>query len=233
MAKKAYIGIPAPGYSNTCTYCGYVGLIDEGYTSCPVCGEAVSQTEVSLARKVTKMYLGIPTDFPIYSEETRTVAITADNIADYFNVTNGSSYYFAGSGDTFTSNNAGVNSSTATTVLTAKQDISALSFNYSYSSEASYDKFTLKVAGTTVENAVSGATTSKSYSGSLTAGQTIEFTYAKDSSQSKNDDKCTFSAMEVTATVRTQTGTETKSVARKIKKAYIGIGGVARPCFSG
>ena len=59
MAKKAYIGIPAPGYSNTCPYCGYVGLIDEGYTSCPVCGEAVSQTEVSLARKVKKMYLGI------------------------------------------------------------------------------------------------------------------------------------------------------------------------------
>lgn len=185
------------------------------------------------ARKVKKMYLGIPTDLPIYSEETRTVAITADNIADYFYVTNGSSYYFAGSGDTFTSNNAGVDDSTATTILTAKYDISTLTFSYSYSSEANYDKFTLRVAGVTVENAVSGATTSKSYSGSLAAGQPIEFTYAKDNSTSKNDDKCTFSTMELTATVLTQTGTETKSVARKIKKAYIGIGGVARPCFSG
>lgn len=128
------------------------------------------------------------------------VAITADNIGDYFTVTNGS-YYFAGSGDIFTSNNAGKASSTASTVLTAKQDISVLAFDYSYSSEARYDKFTLKVGGTTVEDGVSGATTNKSYSGSLTTGQTVEFTYAKDSSQDKNDDKCTFSNMHITILV--------------------------------
>lgn len=125
------------------------------------------------------------------------VAITADNIGDYFTVTNGS-YYFKGSGAIFTTTNGGVNSSTASTVLTAKQDISALAFGYSYSSEASYDKFTLKVAGTTVEDGVSGATTSKTYNGSLAKGQTVEFTYTKDSSQSKNDDKCTFSGLYIT-----------------------------------
>lgn len=125
------------------------------------------------------------------------VAITADNIGDYFTVTNGS-YYFAGAGAVFTSNNAGVANSTASTVLTAKQDISVLAFDYSYSSEANYDKFTLKVGGTTVENAVSGATTSKSYNGSLAKGQTADFTYSKDRSQDKNDDKCTFSNMYIT-----------------------------------
>ena len=125
------------------------------------------------------------------------VAITADNIGYYFTVANGS-YYFAGSGAVFTSNNGGKANSTATTVLTAKQDISVLTFNYSYSSERTYDKFTLKVGGTTVENAVSGATTNKSYNGSLTKGQTIEFTYSKDSSQNGNDDKCTFSDMYIT-----------------------------------
>lgn len=134
--------------------------------------------------------------FYILDNFIETVAITADNIGTYFTVTNGS-YKFNGSGSVFTSNNGGVNSSTASTVLTAKQDIMALTFNYSYSSEANYDKFTLKVGGTTVENAVSGATTSKSYSGSLSSGQKIEFTYAKDSSQHKNDDKCTFSNMYI------------------------------------
>lgn len=185
-----------------------------------------------VAGKVKKGYIGVQTDVPIYSEETKTVSITASNIAEYFEVTNGS-YYFAGSGSTFTSNNGGVKSSTASTVLKAKQDISSLSFSYSYSSEKSYDKFTLKVAGTAVENAVSGPTTSKTYSGSLTAGQTVEFIYAKDSSNDSNDDECTFSAMSITATVRTQTGAEAKEVARKLKKAYIGIGNVARPCWSG
>lgn len=129
------------------------------------------------------------------------VSITADNISDYFTVTNGSSYYFQGSGTVFTTNNAGVNNSTASTILTAKQDISVLAFNYSYSSEANYDKFTLKVGGVTVENAVSGATANKTYNGSLAKGQTIEFTYSKDSSQDANDDKCTFSDMHITILV--------------------------------
>lgn len=125
------------------------------------------------------------------------VSITAANIADYFTVTNGT-YYFAGSGSVFTSNNGGKASSTASTVLTAKQDISVLTFNYSYSSEQSYDRFTLKVGGTTVEDGVSGATTNKTYSGSLAKGRTVEFTYTKDSSQNSNDDKCTFSNMYIT-----------------------------------
>ena len=125
------------------------------------------------------------------------VDITASNISDYFTVTNGSPYCFNGQGNVFTTNNAGVNSSSAYTILTAKQDISEISFNYSYSSEPSYDKFTLTVAGSTIENAVSGATTTKSYNGSLISGQTIEFTYAKDGSVDKNDDKCTFSNMVI------------------------------------
>ncbi len=125
------------------------------------------------------------------------VEITADNITEYFSVSNGS-YYFKGSGSVFTTTNWCEDSTTATTVLTAKQNISKITFDYSYSSEANYDKFTLQVAGTTIENAVSGATTNKSYSGSLSEGQTISFKYAKDSSVNSNDDKCTFSNMVIT-----------------------------------
>ncbi len=186
----------------------------------------------NVARKVKKMYVGVLTDVPVYEERLETVGINTDNISDYFNIANGT-YKFAGSGSVFTSNNYNIKSSTASTVLTAKQDISALSFNYSYSSEKNYDKFTLKVGGTVIENAVSGATTSKSYSGSLTKGETIEFTYSKDSSVNKNDDKCTFSSMSIQVTVRTQIGTERKSVARKVIKGYIGVDGVARPFFIG
>ena len=127
----------------------------------------------------------------------QSVAITASNISEYFTVTNGSPYYFNGQGNVFTTNNKGVSSSTASTILTAKQDISEISFDYSYSSESRYDKFTLKVAGSFIENGVSGTTTAKSYNGSLTSGQTIEFKYVKDSSVDKNDDKCTFSNMVI------------------------------------
>lgn len=126
----------------------------------------------------------------------QSVAITASNISQYFTVTN-SSYYFAGNGTIFTTNNAGQNSSTAQTTIKALYNMS-ISFDYSYSSEANYDKFTLTVAGTTIEKDVSGATTNKSYSGTLNSGDSIVFKYAKDSSQHSNDDKCTFSNMVVT-----------------------------------
>lgn len=185
-----------------------------------------------IARKNKSGYVGVQTDIPIYEETSRTVSITADNIADYFEVTNGV-YYFAGSGSTFTSNNKGMDSTTASTILKAKKDFSEFSFDYSYSSEARFDKFTLKVAGTTIESEVSGATTNKTYNGSLTKGQTIEFTYSKDHSGYNYYDQCTFSNMRIVDTIKTLVGTEKKSVARKIKKAYVGVGGVARPCWSG
>lgn len=178
----------------------------------------------SIAKKVKNIYLG--TTGPMLS--ITNIDITSSNISSYFNVAN-NSYYFAGSGNVFTSNNSGINSSTAQTILTALSDISIINFQYSYSSETNYDKFTLVVGDTTIENAVSGATTQKVYSGSLQAGQTIKFVYAKDGSTHSNNDKCTFSNMKIT----TQTETYKENVARKIKKAYIGIGGVARPCFPG
>ena len=133
--------------------------------------------------------------------------ITEDNVDEFFDVTNGT-YYFAPSKGVWTSNNGGIDRSTATTTFKAKGAM-PVSFDYSYSSEANYDKFTLTVAGTTVENAVSGATTSKSYSGNLAADQAIVLTYSKDSSGDKNDDKCTLSNLktQVTKTVEVVTTT--------------------------
>lgn len=168
---------------------------------------------------------------PYYEESVVTIAINSSNIADMFEVTNGS-YYFAPNSDgtMFYSNNKYKSSTTASTVLKAKYDMN-ISFTYTYSSEQNYDKFTLKVAGTTIENEVSGSSQTKTYSGNLTAGQTIEFTYTKDGSQDKNNDECSFREMSVTATVMNQVRFD--NIARQIKKAYIGIGGVARPCWSG
>ena len=151
-----------------------------------------------IAQKLKNGYIGVLTEIPIYETQiqNKSTTITAYNISKYFTVSN-DSYYFKCSGSTFTTTNGGIANSTATTTLTALKDMD-ISFSYSYSSEANYDKFTLKVASTTVENAVSGATTTKTYTGSLTTGQTITFTYAKDGSQNTNDDKCTFSNMVVT-----------------------------------
>ena len=182
-----------------------------------------------VARKIKKGYVGIDTDIPIYGEPT-TTTVTADKMTEFFDIANGS-YYFAHEGTsagTFASNNGGVDSSTAETILTAKMDMD-VSFYYSYASEEDFDKFYLTFAGTSVENGASGQKVTKQYSGSLKAGEAIKFTYKKDKSASSEGDRCAFSGIVVTAAEFI--GYETKSLARKIKKAYIGIGGVARPCW--
>ena len=165
-------------------------------------------------KRVKEIYVGV-------TSSATTINITNSNISTYFTVTNGT-YYFVGNGSTFTSNNKGKKGTTATTTLTAKQDISNLTFSYSYSSETNYDKFTLIVAGSTKENAVSGSTTTKTYSGSIQSGQKIEFKYVKDSSQDRYDDQCTFSNMKVTI------GKSETNAPKKVKAGYIGVNGVPK-----
>lgn len=126
-------------------------------------------------------------------EVTNEVRIDGNNITSYFNVSNGS-YYFDWNGSGFNSNNQSKSSSTASTILTAINKMN-VSFDYFYGTEASYDKFTLKFGGNTIENNASGGLTNKSYSGVLEAGQTIEFTYSKDGSADRNGDTCGFSNM--------------------------------------
>ena len=125
----------------------------------------------------------------------KTIPIDTSNIDRYFTVSN-YSYYFVGSGNVFTTNNIGVDSSTARTTLTALYDMT-ISFDYSYASESGYDKFSLAVGNTSVASGVSGVGTNQ-YSGTITKGTVITFTYTKDGSASANGDKCTFSNMVVT-----------------------------------
>lgn len=114
------------------------------------------------------------------------VTITENNIDQYFTVTK-TAYYFAGSNGVFTSNNQGVNSSTAKLVLTAKQDCT-ISFDYSYSSEGSYDKFRINHNGIIILNNVSGTGSGNFSSLILLTGQMLELTYQKDGSGHTGDD---------------------------------------------
>lgn len=173
-------------------------------------------------------YIGIETEIPIYDTSPVSIDITLNNIYQYFSVYEASEYWFSyEGGGTWVSNNGGEPSSTATTELVAKSDMQ-ISFSYSYSSEKNYDKFTLTVAGVTIENGVSGPTTSKTYSGSIKSGQSIIFKYSKDSSSDSYSDECSFYNMIVTIVNEVQVGTEIREVARRIKDYFIGVAGVAR-----
>ena len=150
-----------------------------------------------VAHKVKNIYVGVPTTIPIYETVTTPVTIDVDNINDFFEVTN-STYYFEGSDTVFAANNIGVNSTTATTTLKLKQDVTNLSFQYNYITETNYDKFTIKIGSTTVLDAVSGANMATYNAGDLTAGTILTFSYSKDHSHTANGEACYFTSMTFT-----------------------------------
>lgn len=114
---------------------------------------------------------------------------TTNDATQAFDIVDGT-YGFKLVDGEYVSNNQGKGGTTAMSTWTAKYDMDSVSFKYSYSSEDKYDKFTLTVAGKKIEDGVSGATTVKTWSGSLKKGDTIVMTYTKDSSVDKNDDQC-------------------------------------------
>lgn len=206
-----------------------------------------------IAHNISKAYIGVPTektkDVPRQetTTTTKTISCTVNDantasqykkLSDLFTITNGSSYYFANTNtestnnySTYKSNNSGHSSTTASTTLTALHDFSALSFGYSYSGESNYDYVTLTVGGTTVESKASGSTTNKTWSGTLSKGQTIKITFTKDTSYDRYDDCGTIYNIQATyqttvtetITVIDKVGTgEYANLARKVKAIYIG-----------
>ena len=119
------------------------------------------------------------------------IYIGTHNATSYFTV-NDSNYYFRQDGNDWIATNGGIDSSTATTTLTCTSG-GTYKFSYYYKTEASYDKVTLTVGGTTILNAVSGSsslTTTDTYS--LSSGSTIVMTYTKDWSNSVDSEEVYF-----------------------------------------
>ena len=180
-------------------------------------------------KNISKMYIGVKEETPIYSDG-EIITIDNTNISEYFSITDGTyGFVWNDTDNAFSSNNGGVHNSTATSTWTALKDMKNITLKYSYSSETNYDKFTLTIAGKTIENAVSGATTIKSWSGDILAGQTIVLTYKKDGSANSNEDKCKI--YDIKYDTRVFLGTKVEELARTVKKAYIGVNGIAKKIF--
>ena len=180
-------------------------------------------------KKMSKMYIGVKEETPIYSDG-ELITLDNTNISEYFSITDGTyGFVWNDTDNAFSSNNGGVHNSTATSTWTALKDMKNITLNYSYSSETNYDKFTLTIAGKTIANAVSGATTIKSWSGDILTGQTIVLTYKKDGSANSNDDKCKI--YDIKYDTRVFLGTKVEELARTVKKAYIGVNGIAKKIF--
>lgn len=107
-------------------------------------------------------------------------------------------YYFARNGDTWTSNNQGQNSTSATTTWTITLPESVnVSIPWSVSSENNCDKLIITLDSNTIVNAVSGDK-SETIETTLSAGtHTLKATYSKDSSQSNGSDCATITLSQI------------------------------------
>ena len=187
------------------------------------------------------IYVGAKTNVPIYKETTAVRELNKDTASGYFSIEYPNDYgmtldTYASSnygitGIQFNASNIGVNSSTSGVKLTALVDINVALVLCAYTTETSYDKITLSVAGSTVINGVSGNSSEAAYwDGAISAGDVIEFKYVKDSSQSASGEKAYWAIICEPTTITTTeiTGYEDKDIARAVKKMYIGVDGMAR-----
>ena len=192
-------------------------------------------------KPVSSIYAGVTATVPVYTETTTTedIALSSATFTDFFSASNTGTTGTNAKGITWTNNsggglkltfgNYGINSSTSMTTFTAQRDLTNVVIKGLYYTESNFDKITLTVAGTTVLNAVSGtsSTLTQRWAGSLSKGQTIVLKYVKDSSQSAGSESSTYFTLscdpyQKTTVNKTQTGTETKLVDKKIVKGYVG-----------
>lgn len=189
------------------------------------------------ARKVKNIYVGVDTQVPIYEEKQ--ITFSRENINEFFTVQNNSAYPFeinpsATNQVGFVPGNIGVNSSTSQIILTANQVIVLKKIYAQYYTEQKFDKLNITVKGEVILSNASGIDTFETTEiRTLSAGDKITMSYVKDSSNHHSSEAMTNIIITCAPiTVEAITGYETKPVARRIKKAYVGVNGKARLCYS-
>lgn len=190
------------------------------------------------AKKIKNIYVGVETQVPVYGKKQ--ITFSSENINEFFTVQNNSSYPFHINPSTtnrvgFVPGNLGVNSSTSQIVLTANQDLVVKKIYAQYYTERNYDKINITINAVTILGDASGEDTYESTEiRTLSAGDKITMSYVKDSSNHHPSEAMTNIIITCAPiTVETITGYETKPVARRIKKVYVGVNGKARLCYSG
>lgn len=126
------------------------------------------------------------------SISTSWISIGSSNATSYFTISNGSSYYFRQDGNDWIATNSGINSSTATTVLTCTS-AGLYKIYCCYTTEANYDKVTLTIDGEYVLNKASGSRVLTDMGDfDLSSNSEIIMTYTKDSSQHASGEEVYF-----------------------------------------
>lgn len=160
-----------------------------------------------------RIYVGVPTEA---GTKTVDVALREGNVGEFFAVNDGASP-FAWSGSAYVAGRetSQSKSETFTSAWTARTDIESVTLDWEVIGGSG--PFTMEVNGQSVAN--SELNDSGTWSGTLSAGGVVEFGFVLGSGAT--------GTANVEATVKTQRETASGNVARKVRKLYVGVGGIA------
>ncbi len=116
-----------------------------------------------------------------------TARVTIEELPDVTAIND--TYYFINVGKTYASNNQGINSSTAKTVLLFNKNINNLKIKWSVDSEANYDKLNIVYNGSTIVGNKSGIQSNEYTLARVNKNDTLVITYSKNGSINRNTDR--------------------------------------------
>lgn len=203
-----------------------------------------------------KIYVGAPTEVPEYGEVQQTIQLNSFNLIDtYFNTRNGEDNDDYGWTENLDDDKCRYESTnwadeddpdydantSSGIILVAKEDIISFTFDWSVSSEQNYDQLIILLNDTTILEK-SGEETG-TWTGALSKNDELYFRYVKDGSGYNGDDTAYVIPRSVDIITQGIIGTITvdtaravnsiyvgiDNIARRIIKAYVGVGGKARP----
>jgi hypothetical protein len=219
----------------TSGYCAYLNCTCDPISYTPILGYET----VSVAKKVNNFYVPAIGPVPIYGEVTHTnPALSSSNYTSYYfsAVVDLSAYgvtFVSAShgGLRFTPRNIGTHSSEGGYGFVTLYDLKNVKIYCKYTTETNYDKVSFWIGEEKILDAVSGTKAEAIvWEGDLPKDTLLDFFYTKDGSQHASGeavyweivcDPSTYTANEIT-------GYEEGVAARKVKKGYVSINGVAK-----
>lgn len=193
-------------------------------------GTATTKTQIGsetkdIAHKLTKSYIGIPTEIPVYETETINFVATEDTISNAFTVeyeTIGEAGYVTWNGQVCTVGNGNSIFVHAALKLTALYDMN-ISFESDVNVETNADNYYMNVHveynSEDISNEVLG---NGFWNASIKSGDVLYF-WVDNVSELISLLELKISNITIFASTKTQVGTEIKDIAHRIIKAYIGI----------
>lgn len=184
-----------------------------------------------VAREIKQGYIGVPTYIDQYSDETITTTLDSSTVSEYFKMYQGNERWFEFNGNTLSPISSHLRQTNTT--LVAVRDITSLKCTChvvtTNTLSIGYNSDNLFVTPSHLKDTYADIVTEANDEYVINDIKTGDVIHLDCFHSGWSDDTI---EIQLSVTAKVKTSTQRKNVARKIKKAYVGLGGVARPSWN-